>query len=113
MALDHLCSPTHSLTTRTESSGNPATAKGGSNLGSDKKSFTVTNTKLELAVREDLFSAVYGENGNNLARLRQISGAIVEVHDPCAGSDGKVIISGTHDQTLVAQSLLQAFLMSP
>ncbi|KAL9241397.1 hypothetical protein vseg_015514 [Gypsophila vaccaria] len=100
------------LTTRTGRTGHPATAKGGSSFGSDKKSFIVTNTKLELAVREDVFSAVYGENGNNLARLRQISGATVEVHDPSSGSDGKVIISGTHDQTLVAQSLLQAFLMS-
>jgi len=44
--------------------------------------------------------------------LEQISGATVDVQDPPAGSEGKVIISGTPDQVLAAQSLLQAFMMS-
>lgn len=35
----------------------------------------------------------------------QISGAKVEVHDPCPGSnEGKVVVSGTPDQTMAAQS---------
>ena len=41
----------------------------------------------------------------------QISGAKVEVHDPCPGrNEGKVVISGKPDQTMAAQSLLQAFI---
>lgn len=43
----------------------------------------------------------------------QISGAIVTVYDPSVGtSGGKVVISGTPDQTLAAQSLLQAFIQT-
>ncbi|XP_074308541.1 KH domain-containing protein HEN4-like isoform X2 [Silene latifolia] len=102
-----------SLTTRTGSAGNSATVNDGFDFGSGKKSFTVTNTKVEIAVRKDVFSAVFGEDGSNLHRLRVISNAKVEVRDPSStGNDGMVIISGTRDQTLVAQSLLQAFLMS-
>lgn len=43
----------------------------------------------------------------------QISGAIVTVYDPSVGtSGGKVVISGTPDQTFAAQSLLQAFIQT-
>lgn len=43
----------------------------------------------------------------------QISGATVTVYDPSVGtSGGKVVISGTPDQTLAAQSLLQAFIQT-
>jgi poly(rC)-binding protein 2/3/4 len=43
----------------------------------------------------------------------QISGANVTVYDPSAGtSGGKVVISGTPDQTFAAQSLLQAFIQT-
>lgn len=43
----------------------------------------------------------------------QISGANVQVYDPCAGkSGGRVVISGTPDQTFAAQSLLQAFIQT-
>lgn len=43
----------------------------------------------------------------------QISGANVTVFDPCVGErGGKVVISGTPDQTLAAQSLLQAFIQA-
>jgi len=43
----------------------------------------------------------------------QISGADVTVFDPSTGtSGGKVVISGTPDQTFAAQSLLQAFIQT-
>lgn len=43
----------------------------------------------------------------------QISGAKVDVQDPSPGkSEGKVLISGLPDQTLAAQSLLQAFIQT-
>lgn len=44
---------------------------------------------------------------------KQISGANVEVYDPCISEDGgRVVISGTPDQTFAAQSLLQAFIQA-
>ncbi|XP_021839285.1 KH domain-containing protein HEN4 isoform X2 [Spinacia oleracea] len=76
------------------------------------RSVIVTNTKMEIAVRADMFSSVFGDDGRNLSRLRRISGAKVEVQDCYLGGDGKVIVSGTPDQTLSAQSLLQAFIMA-
>lgn len=78
-----------------------------------KKTAVVRNTTIEILVAESVFGAVYGKDGSNLDRLRQISGAKVEVHDPCPGeNDGMVIISGSPDQTRIAQSLLQAFLQA-
>ncbi|KAH1234407.1 KH domain-containing protein HEN4 [Glycine max] len=74
---------------------------------------TVTNTTVEIIVSEHVFGSVYGEDGGNLDRIRQISGATVTVYDPSVGtSGGKVVISGTPDQTLAAQSLLQAFIQT-
>uniref|UniRef100_A0A6M2F2K9 K Homology domain-containing protein n=1 Tax=Populus davidiana TaxID=266767 RepID=A0A6M2F2K9_9ROSI len=87
--------------------------KAGLELGSGGKSAFVTNTTVEIVVPENAFGSVYGENGNNLARLRQISGAKVIVHEPRLGtSDRIVVISGTPDETQAAQSLLQAFILT-
>eukprot|EP00262_Sarcandra_glabra_P007535 TRINITY_DN20408_c0_g1_i1.p1 TRINITY_DN20408_c0_g1~~TRINITY_DN20408_c0_g1_i1.p1 ORF type:complete len:661 (+),score=100.99 TRINITY_DN20408_c0_g1_i1:135-2117(+) len=89
------------------------TLRGGIELGSGSKSAIVTNTTLEIVVPERVIGFVYGENGSNLSRIRQISGAKVTVHDPRPGvSDGLVFISGTPDQAQAAQSLLQAFILS-
>lgn len=75
---------------------------------------TVTNTTVEIIVSEHVFGSVYGEDGGNLDRIRQISGADVTVFDPSSTgtSGGKVVISGTPDQTFAAQSLLQAFIQT-
>ncbi|KAK8517412.1 hypothetical protein V6N13_127592 [Hibiscus sabdariffa] len=90
-----------------------ADGKGGLELESGKKSTIVKITSVEIVVHEDAFGSIYGKNGSNLARLKEISGAKVEVHDPCPGeTEGTVLISGTPDQTLVAQSLLQAFIQA-
>ncbi|MBA0717489.1 hypothetical protein Golax_005303 [Gossypium laxum] len=68
---------------------------------------------VEIVVHEDAFDSIYGKNDCNLARLKEISGAKVEVHEPCGGeSEGRVLIYGTPDQTLIAQSLLQAFIQA-
>ncbi|GKV37131.1 hypothetical protein SLEP1_g45192 [Rubroshorea leprosula] len=80
---------------------------------SGKKSAIVKNTTVEIIVPEDVFGCVYGKDGCNLAHLRQISGAKVEVHNPRPGeSEGTVVISGTPERTQAAQSLLQAFILS-
>ncbi|KAK9988942.1 hypothetical protein SO802_029181 [Lithocarpus litseifolius] len=87
--------------------------KGGLELGGGSKSAIVTNTTVEIMVPEDVIGSVYGENGSNLNRLRQISGAKVIVHEPLSGtSDRIVVISGTPDETQAAQSLLHAFILT-
>ncbi|XP_042507348.1 KH domain-containing protein HEN4-like isoform X2 [Macadamia integrifolia] len=130
-SIDHL-GLSHSLdrppsprlwTSQTVGGGNPrgftdigkglTTYRGGIDLGSGSKSAIVTNTTVEIAVPEDALIYVYGQKGNNLSRLRQISGAKVIVHDPRPGtSNGMVFISGTPEQTQTAQSLLQAFILN-
>ncbi|KAK8673862.1 hypothetical protein V6N13_112172 [Hibiscus sabdariffa] len=90
-----------------------ADGKRGLELERGRKSTTVKNTSVEIAVHEDAFGSIYGKDGCNLARLKEISGAKVEVHDPSPGeTEGMVLISETPDQTLVAQSLLQAFIQA-
>ncbi|KAG4960619.1 hypothetical protein JHK87_037252 [Glycine soja] len=87
--------------------------KGGLELVSGSKSAIVTNTTVEIVVPDDTIDCVYGENGRNLVRLRQISGAKVVIHEPRPGtSDRIIVISGTPDETQAAQSLLQAFILS-
>ncbi|KAI8532399.1 hypothetical protein RHMOL_Rhmol11G0212300 [Rhododendron molle] len=92
----------------------PTSIKGGIELGSGGRSAIVTNTTVEIIVPENVIGCVYGENGSNLARLRQISGAKVTVHEPHPGTttDMMVVISGTPDETQAAQSLLQAFILT-
>ena len=41
-------------------------------VGSGSKTAVVTNTMVEIVVPGDVISLVYGENGTNLARLRQV-----------------------------------------
>ncbi|XP_057984489.1 KH domain-containing protein HEN4-like isoform X2 [Hevea brasiliensis] len=100
-----------------QTAGKGSTTFGGSveldSLRRRKRSAIVANTTLELIVSEDILGSIYGDDGNNLARLRQISGARVEVRDPSPSkSERMVVISGTPDQTRAAQSLLQAFILA-
>ncbi|RDX77739.1 KH domain-containing protein HEN4, partial [Mucuna pruriens] len=87
--------------------------KGGLELVSGSKTAIVTNTTVQIVVPDDVIGSVYGENGSNLVRLRQISGAKVIVHEPRPGtSERTIVISGTPDETRAAQSLLQAFILT-
>ncbi|XP_014518899.1 KH domain-containing protein HEN4 [Vigna radiata var. radiata] len=87
--------------------------RGGLELVSGSKSAIVTNTTVEIVVPDETIDSVYGENGSNLARLRQISGAKVVVHEPRPGTrDRTIVISGSPDETKAAQSLLRAFILS-
>lgn len=87
--------------------------KGGLELGSGNRSAIVTNSTVEIVVPQNVIGSVLGDNGSNLTRLRQISGAKVVVHEPRPGtSDRIVIISGSPDETQAAQSLLQAFILT-
>ncbi|XP_028772088.1 KH domain-containing protein HEN4 [Neltuma alba] len=85
----------------------------GLELGSGSKAAIVTNTSVQIVVPDDVFDSVYGEGGNNLTRLRQISGATVTVWDPHPKTKDRIIVmSGTPDQIQAAQSLLQAFILA-
>ncbi|KAK3420192.1 hypothetical protein EUGRSUZ_G00993 [Eucalyptus grandis] len=87
--------------------------RSGTELGSGSKSAIVTNTTVEIVVPENVIHCVYGENGSNLSRLRQISGAKVTVHEPRLGkSESTIVISGTPDEAQAAQSLLHAFILT-
>ncbi|KAM0028519.1 putative K domain-containing protein [Helianthus debilis subsp. tardiflorus] len=89
--------------------------KGGSGieLGRGGRSAIITNTTVEIMVPKNDIGCVYGENGSNLTRLIQISGAKVVVHEPGSrNGDYVIVISGTPDQTQSAQSLLQAFMLA-
>lgn len=39
---------------------------------SANRAIVVTNTTIEIAVPENVMGSVYGENGSNLTRLRQV-----------------------------------------
>ncbi|CAM8974184.1 unnamed protein product [Rhodiola kirilowii] len=85
----------------------------GVDLGSGSMAAVITNTTIEIKIPDRLLSSVYGENGNNLARLRQISGARVILQEPNPGTrEGTIVISGTPDETQAAQNLLQAFILT-
>ncbi|XP_052196487.1 KH domain-containing protein HEN4-like isoform X4 [Diospyros lotus] len=80
--------------------------------GSAEQVFTSSRT-VEVAFPEHAFCSIFGEDGSNMARLEQISCAKIIIQAPCDGeSEGKVVISGTPDQIKVAQSLLQAFMLT-
>ncbi|XP_048232736.1 KH domain-containing protein HEN4 isoform X3 [Ricinus communis] len=105
--------PSPALHMPQQTAGRGKTFGRGAELESRKRSPIVVNTIIELVVPEDTIGSVYGEDGSNLARLRQISGAKVEVREPSSGKSGRiVVISGTPDQTNAAQSLLQAFILA-
>nr|XP_043629480.1 KH domain-containing protein HEN4-like [Erigeron canadensis] len=87
--------------------------KGGIELGRGNRSAIVTNTTVEIMIPENDIGLIYGENGSNLTRLRQISGAKVEIHEAGSGLNNQIIvISGTPDETQSAQTLLQAFILA-
>ncbi|KAK4844877.1 hypothetical protein QYF36_025480 [Acer negundo] len=89
------------------------TFAGGSEFQSGRKPVFVANTTIEIVVAKNVFGRVYGKDGSNLAHLKEISGAKVKVCDPFPGKrEGMVVISGTPDETQVAQSLLHAFMQS-
>uniref|UniRef100_A0A803LFX8 K Homology domain-containing protein n=2 Tax=Chenopodium quinoa TaxID=63459 RepID=A0A803LFX8_CHEQI len=93
--------------------GGLASANTGVQLGRTLSPAIVTNTVVEIVVPETSISSVYGENGSNLTRIRQISGAKVIVHEAVSGIESRtVVISGTPDQTQAAQSLIHAFILT-
>lgn len=117
-SFDHSSSP-RSWTPQGLNSGNPkGTPEAGMGLnyrsgmmGSGSQTPIMTSTTIRVVVPQHLLGYVYGEDSNNLFEIREISGAKVSIFDPKGGAtEGEVIISGSPDQTGMAQSLLHAFI---
>ncbi|KAA8530735.1 hypothetical protein F0562_005331 [Nyssa sinensis] len=100
------------ILTGLKNGGRGLTTSGGRPEQGSIEPAVLTKRTVEVVVPAQAFSSIYGDDGSNLTRIKQISGAQVMVQDPSWGeSEGKVIISGTPDQAQAAQSLLQAFIL--
>eukprot|EP00270_Netrium_digitus_P004411 TRINITY_DN1548_c0_g1_i2.p1 TRINITY_DN1548_c0_g1~~TRINITY_DN1548_c0_g1_i2.p1 ORF type:complete len:238 (-),score=66.73 TRINITY_DN1548_c0_g1_i2:290-925(-) len=68
---------------------------------------------LQLAVPTSVVGSIIGRGGSNIAQIRNISGARVNVQEVQEGGHDRIVeISGTPEQLQAAQSLLQAFIIS-
>ncbi|KAF5469314.1 hypothetical protein F2P56_013398 [Juglans regia] len=82
-------------------------------FGGGSQPAIITSTTLEVVVPSSLVPTIYGEDGECLRQIRQISDAKITITDPKHGAvETMIIISGTPEQTHAAQSLIQAFVMS-
>ncbi|TKY71954.1 KH domain-containing protein [Spatholobus suberectus] len=68
---------------------------------------------LEMLVPANAVGKVLGKGGANIANIRKISGATVEISDSIsARGDHIALISGTPEQRRAAENLIQAFIMA-
>ncbi|XAR72484.1 hypothetical protein NMG60_11019137 [Bertholletia excelsa] len=68
---------------------------------------------LEMVVPAHAVGKVLGKSGANIANIRKISGAIIEISESKSSRGDRVaIISGTSEQKRAAENLIQAFIMA-
>ncbi|XP_047325168.1 KH domain-containing protein At4g18375 [Impatiens glandulifera] len=68
---------------------------------------------LEILIPAHAVGKVMGKGGANIANLRKISGAAIEITDVRSSrGDRLALISGTADEKRAAENLIQAFIMS-
>ncbi|XP_059435772.1 KH domain-containing protein At4g18375-like [Corylus avellana] len=68
---------------------------------------------VEILVPANAVGKVMGKGGANIANIRKISGAMVEISDSKSSRGDRIaLISGTPDQKRAAGHLIQAFIMS-
>ncbi|KAF8391040.1 hypothetical protein HHK36_023340 [Tetracentron sinense] len=68
---------------------------------------------LEMSIPAKAVGKVMGKGGANIANIRQISGAIIEILDSKSSRGDRVAqISGTPEQKRSAENLIQAFIMA-
>ncbi|KAF3447427.1 hypothetical protein FNV43_RR12613 [Rhamnella rubrinervis] len=73
----------------------------------------ITSTTVEVVVPRSIVPVIYGEDGECLKQIREISDAKITITEPKPGAaETVIIISGTPEQTHAAQSLIQAFVIS-
>ncbi|KAL3736961.1 hypothetical protein ACJRO7_025832 [Eucalyptus globulus] len=81
-------------------------------FGSGNPGPMMASASIEILIPQNLLGHVHGEDDSNLNQIRQISGAMVDIHDQKHGaSEGVVVVSGTADQVRAAQSLVHAFIL--
>eukprot|EP01018_Ginkgo_biloba_P029386 Gb_18830 [translate_table: standard] len=69
----------------------------------------ITKTTVEVVIPQHAIAAIVGKSGNGIVRIRQFSGAKVNLLEVRPGSsEGVVEISGTPEQTHAAQCLIEA-----
>ncbi|XP_048438130.1 KH domain-containing protein At4g18375-like [Pyrus x bretschneideri] len=69
---------------------------------------------LEMLVPANAVGKVMGKGGANIANIRKISGAMVEISESKSSRGDRVAhISGTPEQKRTAENLIQAFIMAP
>ncbi|XP_004293638.1 PREDICTED: KH domain-containing protein At4g18375-like [Fragaria vesca subsp. vesca] len=57
---------------------------------------------------------VIGKGGANIANIRKISGAMIEIPESKSSRGDRIAhISGTAEQKRTAENLIQAFIMAP
>ncbi|GAU42280.1 hypothetical protein TSUD_81890 [Trifolium subterraneum] len=68
---------------------------------------------LDMLIPANAVGKVLGKGGENIANIRKISGATVEISDTRFGRGDRIaLISGTPEQKRAAENLIQAFIMS-
>ncbi|XP_059665704.1 KH domain-containing protein At4g18375 [Cornus florida] len=70
-------------------------------------------SSLEIVVPAHAVGKVMGKGGANIANIRKISGAAIEISDSKSSRGDRVaLISGTPEQKRAAENLIQAFIMA-
>ncbi|KAF7842876.1 KH domain-containing protein [Senna tora] len=68
---------------------------------------------LEMLIPANAVGKVLGKGGTNIANIRKISGAMVDVSDSKSSRGDRIaLISGTPEQKRAAENLIQAFIMA-
>lgn len=72
-----------------------------------------SSSTLEILIPANAVGKVIGKNGANIANIRQISGAVIEISELKSSRGDRVAhISGTSEQKRTAENLIQAFIMA-
>ncbi|KAL5054919.1 hypothetical protein RYX36_035601 [Vicia faba] len=67
----------------------------------------------DMLIPANAVAKVLGKGGTNIANIRKISGATVEISDTKSGRGDRIaLISGTLEEKRAAENLIQAFIMS-
>ncbi|KAJ6396669.1 hypothetical protein OIU77_021656 [Salix suchowensis] len=68
---------------------------------------------LEMLVPANAVGKVLGKGGANIANIRKISGAMIEISDAKSARGDRIAhISGKPEQKQAAENLIQAFIMA-
>lgn len=90
-------------------SGNPITAA----EGSATQAGIASSKTASVAVPKHYMEFVHGKSDDNIALIKEISGAEVTIYDPKVGAfEGTIVISGSQNQISTAKGLVHAFILN-